>query len=69
MMEPRGKVGIAAEHKLRQLRERAKWSLPEKLRWLEEAQKLADAITKAPDEARRKQNAALNETRAEAADC
>jgi hypothetical protein len=40
------------EHKLRQLRERAKWSLPQKLRWLEEAQQLADAITKAAEKAR-----------------
>lgn len=40
------------EHELRQLRERARWSFSEKLRWLEEAQKLADAITQAAQQAR-----------------
>lgn len=37
------------EHKLRQLRRLAKLSLAQKLEWLEEAQKLADALSRGRD--------------------
>jgi hypothetical protein len=42
-------------HELAQLRRFAAWPLSEKLRWLEEAQKLAEQLERAREQARRVQ--------------